>query len=157
MRVLLDTSAVIYLSGFSGFDEILTVNSVLNEIKDRASRMKLAGISLKIVEPSRESLRKVEDAARETGDLENLSKTDLEVLAAADENKCAIISDDRGIQNVAEKIGIPYVSVFNKKISKMITWGKYCTACKRYSKGERCQVCGGELKRIPKEQVKAKN
>jgi len=113
MRVVLDTSSLIYLGDFRKFDEILTVNSVVREVRDKITSLKLSGLKLKIVEPKEETIQEIRKVAKETGDLEKLSRTDIEVLAAAKENSCTIISDDRNIQNVAEKIGIGYISVFS--------------------------------------------
>ena len=149
MRVVLDTSSLIYLSDFRKFDEIFTVDSVIEEVKDRITAMKLSALKLKVVEVNEETIREIRKVARRTGDLEKLSRTDIEVLAAAKENNCTIISDDRNIQNVAEKLGIAYISIFSKKITKLITWKRYCENCKKYFSRSMCPVCGAKLKRIP--------
>lgn len=156
MRVVLDTSSLIYLSDFRRFDEILTVYSVIKEVKDKITSLKLSGLKLEIVEPKKETVEEIKEAARKTGDLEKLSRTDLEVLAAAKENNCTIISDDRCIQNVAEKIGIGYISIFSKKITKLITWKKYCGNCKKNFEGRECPICGAELSRVPERSVEIK-
>ena len=157
MRVVLDTSSLIYLSDFREFDEILTVYSVVKEVKDKITSLKLSGLKLKIVEPGKESVEKIKEVARETGDLEKLSGTDIEVLAAAKENNCTIISDDRNIQNVAEKIGIGYISVFSKKITKLIKWKKYCKNCEKSFEGSVCPICGAKLARVPEKSVEIKD
>jgi len=154
MRVALDTSAIIYLSDFRKFKEIFTVQEVVEELKDKISSIKLLSLNLKVVEPSLASIKKVEKVAYETGDLEKLSKADLKLLALAKEKKLIIISDDRNIQNVAEKIGIEYFSVFSKKITQLIKWRKFCKSCKKfYKEGEYCNICGNKLIRIPIEKV----
>lgn len=151
MKVVLDTTAIIFLNDFRKFDEILTVPEVIEEVKDRISSMKLSGIKIKIIEPSKESIEKIKSAARETGDLEKLSKTDIRVLALANENNCEMISDDRNVQNIAERIGIKYVSVFNEKITKLINWKKFCRNCKKdFQQGDVCPICGSKLSRIPR-------
>jgi UPF0271 protein len=150
MKVVLDTSAIIYLNDFRNFDEILTVSEVVQEVKDRITSMKLSSLNIKILEPSDFAMKEIEETARKTGDLEKLSKTDLKILSLAKENNCTIISDDRNIQNVAEKIGIEYISTFNKKITKLITWKKFCKNCQKYyDEGSVCDVCGSKLMRIP--------
>lgn len=87
MRVVLDTSAIIYLNDFRKFDEMFTVDEVMKEVKDKTSSMKLSSLNLKVVEPEKEFLEKIEDVARDLGDLEKLSKTDKKVLALALEKK----------------------------------------------------------------------
>ena len=157
MRVVLDTSALIYLNDFRKFDEVLTVDSVVREVKDKVSMMKLSVLKLKVVEADEKIIKEIIEVARQTGDLEKLSRTDIEVIAAAKENNCTIISDDRSIQNVAEKIGINYISIFSKKITKLVTWKKYCENCKKnYSHENIRPTCGAELKRIPASSEKIK-
>lgn len=151
MKVVLDTSAIIYLNDFRKFDDIITVQEVVDEVKDSISSMKLSGLDFKIFEPSEESIEEIKKTAEKTGDLEKLSDTDIKVLALAKENSCTIISDDRNIQNVAEKLGIKYIPVYNEKITKLITWKKFCRNCKKnYDRGEDCPVCGEKLSRLPK-------
>jgi UPF0271 protein len=157
MRVVLDTSAIIYLNDFRKFEEILTVQEVVDEVKDKISSIKLSSLKLKVVEPSEKVLEEIKDAARESGDLEKLSETDLKVLAAARESNSKIISDDRNVQNVAEKIGIKYVSVFNKKITKLITWKNYCKNCKKFFDKKNCPICGSKLMRVAGKAVELKN
>ena len=148
MKVLLDTSALIYMSDFRKFDEILTVSSVIREVKDIASKMKLESLSLKVVEPSKEMVAEIRKVAKGTNDLEKLSKTDIDVIAAAKENGCTIVSDDRNVQNVAEKMGMKFISVYNKGITDLVEWGSYCRNCKKYFEGKECPICGGLLERV---------
>jgi UPF0271 protein len=149
MKVVLDTSAIIYLSDFRKFDEIFTVQAVVNEVKDRISSIKLSSLNIKIVEPSNETLEEIIQVAKNTGDLEKLSKTDLKIIALAKERGLTIVSDDRNIQNVAEKLNLKYISVFSGKIKKLVTWRKFCRSCQRYSNKENfCPTCGGRLVRV---------
>jgi UPF0271 protein len=150
MKVVLDTSAIIYLNDFRKFDEILTVQEVVEEVKDKVSSMKLSGLRFKVIEPSKTSINEIKKIAKETGDLEKLSNTDIKVLALAKEKNCTVISDDRNVQNIAEKLNIKYVSIYNEKITKLIVWKKFCRNCrKKYEKGNVCSVCGTDLVRIP--------
>jgi len=152
MKVVLDTSAIIYLNDFREFDEILTVPEVIEEVKDKTSKIKLSGINLKVVEPNFIAVKTVETVAHTTGDLEKLSQTDIKILALAKENGYTIVSDDKNVQNVAEKLKINYISIFNKKIAKFIVWRKYCKNCRRYfDSGDTCPVCGSKLVKVPVE------
>jgi UPF0271 protein len=149
MRVVLDTSAIIYLNDFRDFEEIFTTSAVIEEVRDKISAMKVSSMNIKIFEPERKSLQEIKNVAKTTGDLDKLSNADLQVMALALEKKAAIVSDDYNIQNVAEKLGIKYVSIFNKKISKLVTWKKYCSSCERFFEGgEQCKVCGNKLIRV---------
>ncbi len=150
MKVVLDTSALIYLNDFREFDEMLTVQEVIEEAKDSVTAIKLSSIDVKILEPAAGIVEKIQQVARETGDIDRLSKTDLKLIALAKQSNATIISDDRNVQNVAERMQIPYISIFNEKITKLITWKKYCSSCKKYfNSGRICERCGSELKRVP--------
>lgn len=150
MRVVLDTSAIIYLNDFRKFEEMITCDDVVKEVKDKMTSLKLSGLNLKVNEPKIETVERIKEIAKETGDLEKLSKTDLKVLALAKESNCTIISDDRGIQNVAEKLKIKYISIFSKKITRLIRWRKFCRNCgKFFERGMVCSICGGRLARVP--------
>lgn len=150
IKAVLDTSALIYLNDFRRFDEIMTVQEVVEESKDRITALKLSSIDAKVMEPDSSALKEVKSVAKKTGDIDKLSKTDLKIIALAKENNATIISDDYSIQNVAEKMQIPYLSVFSDKITKLITWKKYCNSCKKYfDSGRTCKFCGGKLKRVP--------
>jgi len=155
MRVVLDTSAIIYLNDFSKFDEIFTVQEVIDEVKDKVSSMKLSTINLKIREPNFNSIIDITRIARETGDFEKLSSTDIKILALAKMTGSTLVSDDYNVQNVAKKIGVSYVGTFNKEISELIVWEKICKSCgKKYDKGKFCKVCGGKLSRVPSKSSK---
>jgi len=150
MKVVLDTSAIIYLNDFRMFDETFTVSDVIDEVKDRINTLKLSGINFKVVDPTESSIKEIKEIAKETGDLEKLSRTDIKILGLAKENGLTIISDDYNIQNVAEKIGINYVSLFSSKITKFIKWGKYCDNCKKFFENKSmCPKCGNQLTRKP--------
>ena len=160
MRVVLDTSAIIYLNDFRLFDEIFTVSNVVDEVKDKINTLKLSGLSLKIIDPSESSVKDIKEIAEKTGDLEKLSSTDIKVLALAKEKSLSIVSDDYSIQNVAEKIGLSYISLFNKKITNLIQWENYCENCKKFYDGvNTCPKCGSHLVRKPvgKEFIRTKN
>jgi UPF0271 protein len=150
MRVVLDTSAIIYLQDFRKFEEIFIPSLVVEEVKDRLSTMKLEALNAKTLEPNKKFLEEVKSVAKKTGDLEKLSRTDIQVLALAKELKATIISDDYNIQNVAKKLNIQFFPVFSKGIKEMFFWKKFCPACKRYFKKnlKECPICGTKLKRV---------
>ena len=150
MKVVLDTSAIIYLNDFRMFDEIFTVSDVIDEVRDKINMLKLSGMNLKVIDPMNSSVKEIKEVAEKTGDLDKLSKTDTKILALAKENNLTIVSDDYNIQNVAEKIGLSYISLFSKKITNLIQWGRYCENCKRfYDNVNTCPKCGSRLVRKP--------
>lgn len=150
MKVVLDTSAIIYLNDFRMFDEMFTVSDVVDEVKDRISALKLSGINLHIIDPTDSSVKEIKETAKKTGDLDKLSTTDIKIIALAKERMLTIISDDYNVQNVAERTGIKYVSLFNKKIINLVQWRKYCDNCGKFLENrDTCPKCGSQLIRKP--------
>ncbi len=104
---------------------------------------------VEIIAPAPENIKKVEKAAEATGDLDVLSRADVEVLALALQTGGAVVTNDFAVQNVAKKLGVE-VEASGKQIKKEIKWVWYCPACgwKRRRKGV-CERCGTETKRRP--------
>ncbi len=149
MKVALDTSAIIYLNNFRDM-EMFTVPEVIDEVKDKVSTLKLSGMDIKILEPGEDFVKFVKSAAKGTGDMLKLSKTDIKILAIAKENKLTIISDDYNVQNTADRLGIEFISVFNPRITKQIHWRSYCSSCRRfYDNKTSCPRCGSALTKRP--------
>ncbi|MHA1717917.1 MAG: NOB1 family endonuclease [Promethearchaeota archaeon] len=113
---------------------------------------------LKIMDPMPESLEQVDRAAKETGDIAALSKTDRELIALYldlineyPEQKGLIFSDDYSVQNTCSLLKIPFFSYQKRGIKKNIRWQIYCPNCFRIFPpdllGEKCDHCGATLKR----------
>jgi UPF0271 protein len=113
---------------------------------------------LRIEAPTSHALRKAKEASERVGDVLFLSDADLEVLALALElkeggYKSQIVTDDYSIQNVADQLGIEFVSLMTFGIRFRLEWIMYCPACyRKYPSDYRsksCEVCGTKLKRKP--------
>jgi RNA-binding protein NOB1 len=64
------------------FDKnIITVQEVLNEIKDKKAREYIANHNIKTQIPSEEAIKRIIDFSKKTGDYASLSLTDIKVLA----------------------------------------------------------------------------
>ncbi|MBR9682025.1 MAG: hypothetical protein GOV00_04500 [Candidatus Altiarchaeota archaeon] len=104
---------------------------------------------VEIVAPNDTKLKAVMETAEKTGDLDVLSRADVEVLALALQIDGIVCTNDFAVQNVAKKLKLEVEGV-SREISKEIKWCWYCPACgwKRARKGE-CERCGTETKRRP--------
>ena len=165
---VLDTSAIIEGYGMQLEAEHWISREVFKEVAGRWPRTLLELMisigRVRVKEPDKDSLKIVEEAARKTGDLQELSKADIASLALAlalKKMKCnpTILTDDYSIQNVAESLKIKYASLASKGIQYKFDWLHYCPACEaKYSHEEGltiCKVCGSTLKRrvLRKEKV----
>ena len=134
---------------------IITVPSVVDELVDERSRTIMELMSVRIEPPLQSFMREVTIKARSSKDIEELSKTDIDVLAKALEysrnEDTILVTDDYAVQNTAIHLGIRVMPVGQKKIKDVLLWEKFCIGCKRrFPQGKECPVCGTPLKKIRK-------
>jgi len=112
----------------------------------------MKAIGLKIVTPPKKCVALVKEFASLTGDLPNLSKVDIDVLALTYHLKAILLTDDYSMQNVAKEMGIEYKGVLQEGIKEKFHWKYRCKSCGRYFDEyvEVCPICGGEIKRVRK-------
>ena len=149
VKVVLDTSALFGLEQVPPNWEAYVTEGVLAELEkynDRRAENLLH--TIKVSQATTASLSKVKEAARGTGDSSRLSKTDMEVLALALELKAALATDDYSIQNLASVLGVEYLPMNMKGISKVVRWNYLCTGCGKVFKEPQpdCPVCGSALR-----------
>lgn len=162
--VVWDTSA--FLAGFDPFsitEEQYTVPLVRDEIVGNSMpwvrfRTAVESGKMKVKSPKKIFLNQTKASAGDVGDVFFLSKTDVQVLALAQELKSQgysplIVTDDYSMQNVADQLHIKFASLATFGIRFRLQWIRYCPACyKKYSanyKSSKCKICGTELKRKP--------
>jgi len=153
MKLVLDSSVFIQGVEVEGY----TTPSVVEEIKDRESKLFLESLisagKVRVIEPSKEAIEKIIQAARETGELEELSKADIEVLALAYELKATIFTDDYNVQNIASLLGLKFRTL-KKGITRVMKWRYVCIGCGRkfstLPPGGICPDCGSRVKLIPR-------
>lgn len=157
---ILDTSA--FLSGKPiNFEKnkIITSQSVSDELKPGGRQYNAfqflieKGLTIKI--PSTESVKKIKEIINKTGDINRLSKTDIEILALAldinnNGKKAVIITDDYSIQNVANNLNIEFEPINQSGITKRFIWTCRCRGCSRNFKEniKICPICGSETKTV---------
>jgi len=152
VKYVLDSSA--FIGGFlPEEDEYFTVHEVIDEVGDDISKERLSYFlnseKIKIKDPKQENIDKVVKKTMESGD--NLSLTDIKIIALSLELDSSIISEDYGIQNVSSMLNIRFKSIRELGIKKIIWWEYYCMGCKKkYSKDKKiCGDCGNIIKRRP--------
>ena len=142
---ILDTCA--FFTQMHPNGKIATVTNIKDEIINRQSKQYYSNLKskgLKIIEPVTESVDFIKEKAKETGDLDVLSLTDIKILALGYELQGTIISDDFAIQNVSLYNGLEVISCNGKKIKEIRIWKYRCSACKLITdvKNDNCSVCG---------------
>ncbi len=119
----------------------------------------LSSGTVQICGATKDAIASARQAAGSTGDLPNLSKPDISVIALAMEQKKVgivpiVYTGDYAVQNVLKSQGIAFRSVANDGIKVQIKWIYKCDACKATFKappeGNVCSECGtdGLIKKI---------
>jgi UPF0271 protein len=150
---ILDASAFYAGVPFRSSNDCYTTSQVYDEIKHIKKNHDALGTlletnRLKIREPDAESTKAAVDAAKNTGDYQQLSKQDLSVIALCIELQGEIISDDFAISNVARNLGLKISPIMTQGIKDVGKWVHYCPGCRtNHSSGNECPICGTPLKR----------
>ncbi len=154
-KKLLDTS-VINRSDLNYSDGgYVTTNKVLSELRDETAKSVLesaiAGGLIKVEGPGSGYIKKVREKAGETGDLQRLSDTDLELIALALEKNYLLLSDDYSIQNMCKHLDIEYGGGVQEGIKRKLKWFMVCEGCGRKKPYDpdikECSVCGSRLRK----------
>ncbi|WP_340819837.1 DNA-binding protein [Methanolobus sp. WCC4] len=159
MEYYIADSAVFIMGAGIEPHRMITIPSVVNELKsnEASMRFELARENGARVEMPAENFREdVMNIAKKTRDCEELSATDIDILAKALEYKdnSVLLTDDYAVQNVARVMGIEVRPVAQKRIKDVLVWQKQCVGCRRYfDSGDVCPVCGSALKKRRKRKI----
>lgn len=146
---VLDSSA--FIDEYTTDEPIATIPMVREELEDEAGYRfdALEGSGMRIHIPDPETVDRIERAARETGDAETLSQTDVRLLATAFELDATLVTDDYAMQNVAERLDISVDVISQDGIEERRDWKFQCQGCGRVfdENRDRCEICGSDLNR----------
>ena len=146
---VLDSSA--FINEYHTDERIATIPLVKEELEGEAAYRfdALEGSGMHLHIPEDDAVERIERAARETGDLSVLSRTDVRLVAAAFELDCPLVTDDYAMQNVAEKLDLRVEVIAREGISERRDWRFQCAGCGREfdENHDRCPVCGSDLSR----------
>ncbi len=146
---VLDSSAFIH--EYHTDETIASVPLVREELEDESAYRfdALEGSGMHLHIPDEETVVRIERAARETGDLEELSETDIRLVATAFELDGTLVTDDYAMQNVAEKLNVNVEVIAREGIEEQRDWRFQCQGCGREfdDHHERCPICGSDLSR----------
>ncbi len=148
MVIVLDSSALFSMEDLPDGDCVCPPGVIdeLRKYKDR--RLDLWGDMLRVSDCSPESMEKVKEEARKSGDLGRLSPVDLTVIALGLDLDGVVYSDDYSIENVCTRLGIQYRPVGTGGIKKVEKWNYQCIGCKKWykEKMDECPICGSPMK-----------
>ena len=112
--------------------------------------------NLVVLQPDEKSITTVKGAAKKSGDIINLSKADISILALAYELQRALVTNDYTIANVAASLHIVVKTIAISGIKGIRQWSAVCPACEKSYPPEttECKICGNRLKYKYKTQLK---
>jgi UPF0271 protein len=146
---VLDSSA--FINEYHTDERIASIPLVREELEDEAAYRfdALEGSGMHLQVPDSETVDRIRRAADETGDLGELSRTDIRLVAAAFELDGRLVTDDYAMQNVAEKLEVAVEVIAQDGISEQRDWQFQCQGCGREfdEKHDRCPICGSGLSR----------
>ncbi|WEL18058.1 MULTISPECIES: NOB1 family endonuclease [unclassified Halorhabdus] len=146
---VLDASA--FINEYHTDEQLATIPLVREELEDESAYRfdALEGSGMHLHIPDEETVERIRRAADETGDLEELSTTDIRLIAAAFELDGELVTDDYAMQNVAEKLEIDVEVIAQDGIEAQRDWHFQCQGCGREfdENHDRCPICGSPLSR----------
>lgn len=158
MKYIADSSLFILKKRLEG--SVITVPSVVDELLDENARTMMELMDVRVEVPLEPFISEVRTKAGITKDSEELSGTDIDILAKALEytesgDKTVLVTDDFAVQNTAIHLGIEVIPVGQRKIKDVLIWEKLCTGCKRkFPEGNVCPVCGSPMKKKRSRRIK---
>jgi UPF0271 protein len=146
---VLDSSA--FINEYHTDEQIASIPDVQSELEGEAAYRfdALEGSGMHLHIPEDNTVERIERAAGETGDLDELSETDIRLVATAFELDGRLVTDDYAMQNVAEKLEVAVEVIARDGITEQREWLFQCAGCGREfdENHDRCPVCGSELSR----------
>ncbi|MFP8889756.1 NOB1 family endonuclease [Natrialbaceae archaeon A-CW2] len=146
---ILDSSAFIH--DFHTTEQKATIPLVREELEGESVYRYDAeeGSGMHIHIPNTDTTEKVKRSAKESGDLDVLSETDIRLIAAAFELDGVLVTDDYAMQNVAERLTVTVEPIARDGIEEERDWRYQCQGCGReYDENkDRCPICGSGLAR----------
>lgn len=157
MFYIADSSLFIIRKRLEG--NIITVPSVVEELRDENARTAMELMDVRVEPPLPSFIKEVRTKAGITKDSEELSATDIDILAKALEysrkEETILVTDDFAVQNTAIQLGIKVMPAGQRKIKDVLLWEKQCIGCKRrFPEGDVCPVCGSPMKKRRKSRIR---
>lgn len=147
---VLDTNVFIHAPGQIPYENAVVPPAVTAELEREEPQRRFDLTGVDVFEPSATSVEMVRHAADQIG--EELSATDVAVVALAVDRDATAVSDDYGVQNVCEALDVGYEAFMQEGIEEGVEWRRVCRDCGReVETGEECPVCGGDVKQVPRD------
>ncbi|EGQ42848.1 MAG: putative nucleic acid-binding protein [Candidatus Nanosalina sp. J07AB43] len=142
MDAIVDSNVIIHSSKIRKLGEIYTVPGVQKEMKsqDASRKIQNSGVNLmKAPEPEISKVNQVSDRINSP-----TSKVDEKLVALALSTDTKVISDDKGVQNLALHLDVDFEGFMEEAITEERKWKKVCSRCGQERSNSTCRRCGSE-------------
>jgi UPF0271 protein len=127
------------------FDRMLTVPSVTDELESFRAQQRFESDDIQIREPEQAYINTVKDRADDIG--ADISATDIKLIALALQEDGILVTDDYGMQNLAQHLDIQTEPFLKDGIDTTEEWTRICTNCGQEVDGPTCPICGAETEK----------
>lgn len=140
MPAVVDANVFMRGSGITGYDRLYTVPEVMEELESDTSRIGFDTTDVEVRDPSEDTVSKVHQKSDEINSA--TSTADERLLALALELGATLVTDDKGLQNLAAHLEVEFESYMGDEIDEKRAWKKVCRNCGSEVSGDTCSKCG---------------
>jgi len=126
---VVDANVIIHGRGLNG--KLVTVPEVLEELKSGQAKTSLSSFNVETRQCSERNFEKVKEKSSEI--LSETSQVDEKLLALALDLDCSLITDDKGLQNLALHFGVEVEGFMDSVTDKKMSWKLVCPSCGKSS------------------------
>ena len=138
--VVVDANVFLHGRANYDFDQMITVNEVLEEVKSERGKTVLEKVDYSIYEPRNESVEKVKSVSKDIGS--PTSEEDELLLALALDRGERLVTDDKALQNLALHMDVDFSGYLDDATEEMFEWVEVCENCGTDIEGGSCPRCG---------------
>lgn len=129
-----DANVIIHGRGLN--EQLVTVPEVMEELKSRDARIGLSSHNVEQRTPPDKTLETVKEKASEINSF--ASETDQKLLALALDLDCALLTDDKELQNLGLHLNAEVEGFMDKAPEEKLSWEMRCTQCGKKASECRC-------------------
>lgn len=145
MPPVIDANVLIHGRGKYDFDTAYTVPAVRQEMESFDAEMTFQNLDIEVREPDEDELERVREVSNSIN--AETSTTDEKLLALALQLDKKIVTDDRGIQNLALHLDVNFESFMREEIDRKLSWKEVCDNCGGEMSNDKCSSCGSSRSR----------
>jgi len=122
---VVDANVIIHGRGLN--EKLVSIPEVIDELKSQQAKTGLNSFNVETRICSEENLEKVQEKSESINS--ETSEVDEKVLALALDLNEVLITDDKGLQNLAHHIGVDVEGFMDPVTDKVMSWKMVCPSC----------------------------